>query len=691
MTQQSDITIKALNFSHEADKEEREDGKSVKISPFKREGAFARPLRFMLNPLGRNRAAIEIPILDSVHDWDRTFIRVADDQAYQFELHLSALAHVSLSHQGELIHFEEAQVEDDYIIYRWRAPDIAPNRPYYLFYNHYGRTTLSLRINHQEILLAPLEIVNRNAKHEQATFMLDTLKRESLPHFQRLLKYRAHHKDSQLEQFLRLERQRIDQKRDEESAETPEYYLNYFQSLLEPLSQLIERIIRSPLKDRSPRYREVVPHSEMALDDDSIQWLIDHLDTLFEVSSPEEALLKYRGRYYSAPKVGQLITTPNFDIEENRAIISALLHLLNRIDEVIDYLSTHKSAPNRSEESGEYRAFSSELMHSYHKESDQLSRALLAIKEPLLKQVHLLGKRWGLPLRLGRLRKTAKMRHRPAYLALLSLLENVEKPLKIAGIAPQALLEINSIPELFEYYLFFKMAHYIKTINKRGRAGFYIDENEVTFELTIGDYQYRLEYEPYIGVRRENRLPYAHPHLVNVEGYYLSDGILKQRHHHSRQHHRLPDFLLSVTHLNDEKKRRHYIVMDAKFTDPHLAFTRDLPELTMKYLHGIHDGTQHGDLDHHPIKGVAVIHPDESSTLTHFHGQPYTSFGGAYTISPYLITIGHPLDEEVYQRTDHPYLMQVLARSIKLLRRSLNKEQRIERALALLAEHEADL
>ncbi|TNZ29962.1 hypothetical protein CGK50_24845, partial [Vibrio parahaemolyticus] len=57
----------------------------------------------------------------------------------------------------------------------------------------------------------------------------------------------------------------------------------------------------------------------------------------------------------------------------------------------------------------------------------------------------------------------------------------------------------------------------------------------------------------------------------------------------SSQHkysHRCPDIVIEV---RNENKPSKLIVLDAKYTYPTLAFSKYLPECTMKYVHGIHN------------------------------------------------------------------------------------------------------
>ena len=71
----------------------------------------------------------------------------------------------------------------------------------------------------------------------------------------------------------------------------------------------------------------------------------------------------------------------------------------------------------------------------------------------------------------------------------------------------------------------------------------------------------------------------------NIENWYGDGRSLIQR-KGSWKSHRRPDFTLAIKKKNGQGLK-HLIVFDAKYKDHHTTFARDLPDATLKYVHGI--------------------------------------------------------------------------------------------------------
>lgn len=106
---------------------------------------------------------------------------------------------------------------------------------------------------------------------------------------------------------------------------------------------------------------------------------------------------------------------------------------------------------------------------------------------------------------------------------------------------------------------------------------------------------------------------------------------------------RSPDILIS---LSDNQGRNHlYFIIDAKYTSSRTAFSKYVPELTLKYLNGIHERNTGQNLS----CGLMIVNPDEVGETRHYHHHEYSIYG-RYPVVPAImvssIQVGSAHDEE---------------------------------------------
>ena len=112
--------------------------------------------------------------------------------------------------------------------------------------------------------------------------------------------------------------------------------------------------------------------------------------------------------------------------------------------------------------------------------------------------------------------------------------------------------------------------------------------------------------------------------LVNTEGWTTKYGQgetkISRRGSFGPWANRCPDIVIK---LDNGKHSSKYIIIDAKYTDNGRAFLNYLPELTMKYVHGIHRQTN-GD---NSTIALIIVNPNEAATTRHFHHYDYSIYG----------------------------------------------------------------
>ncbi|HCD3926638.1 TPA: DUF2357 domain-containing protein, partial [Klebsiella aerogenes] len=107
--------------------------------------------------------------------------------------------------------------------------------------------------------------------------------------------------------------------------------------------------------------------------------------------------------------------------------------------------------------------------------------------------------------------------------------------------------------------------------------------------------------------------------LVNTEGWTIYNGKVSKRSSSGRFSNRSPDFVIKISNSFDNEK---FIILDAKYTYSDKAFVHYLPDLTLKYLHGL------GSISNtqNQISGLMILNPDERSQVRDFHNSTFDIF-----------------------------------------------------------------
>lgn len=107
--------------------------------------------------------------------------------------------------------------------------------------------------------------------------------------------------------------------------------------------------------------------------------------------------------------------------------------------------------------------------------------------------------------------------------------------------------------------------------------------------------------------------------LVNSEGWTIYNGKVSKRSSSGKNSNRSPDYVIKISNaLNNER----YVILDAKYTTTDKAFTHYLPDLTLKYIHGLNLISK----THNPIIGLMIINPDNNPQVRDFHNSVFELF-----------------------------------------------------------------
>lgn len=90
--------------------------------------------------------------------------------------------------------------------------------------------------------------------------------------------------------------------------------------------------------------------------------------------------------------------------------------------------------------------------------------------------------------------------------------------------------------------------------------------------------------------------------------------------------HRCPDIIIRLKNLNSEK----YVIIDAKYTNSFLSWNTYLPQLAMKYIHGITNKNGNNS-----TLALIILNPDEKGFTRHYLDEEYSIYGNN-TVYPSL-------------------------------------------------------
>jgi hypothetical protein len=187
----------------------------------------------------------------------------------------------------------------------------------------------------------------------------------------------------------------------------------------------------------------------------------------------------------------------------------------------------------------------------------------------------------------------------------------------------EELFSIQSIPKLFEYYLLFLIKHHLD--DER------LDGDKLKLVQTPGLDKHNFEYEwggCTVNLMYEHKawtpghVNSMNASIVNTEGWTFSqvNGDIRPRGRHGPYANRSPDMIISlIGPLGDQQ----HLILDAKYTSSKKAFSHYLPELTMKYLHGLHEKKTGKSLS----AGLLIVNPEEKCVTRHFHHHDYSIYG----------------------------------------------------------------
>jgi hypothetical protein len=569
------------------------------------------------------RSGLEIELSAvGVHSSNQAYF--LEDEALEFraELGTSLDALYLCLHENEVVATNSFK-EGDIWIYEWKPKSLSKWGYECFFHNYYGMAELTLATSSDEMegrliieQFSPVEVLAKKLNAERAEKMLDFL---------------ALHDNEALAAFFRVTRLKAGFKEGERSVN---FLIEQLERNVLLLVAELPKIYSKPIVKLIPVTKMMVLSENSATDDTTLAWIAENCDGLYPVDDAERALLEFEGVFYSSEKILENHLKEELNIYENQVVHGFIISLMRAASELLRRLEDYPSSKIRPQNdlSG-YLSFFSQLSkfakvinRSKVNRCKELISTLQRLKRIFDERVPVINPVLGTP------QFTRKARYNLHYQKIFHKIIAWHRFGSPDWSVQEELFSIQSIPKLFEYYLLFLVKHHLDTGSVL-RNKFELVQNPGLgvndFEYVWGEYSVKLIYE---------MKAWTHDHsysndspIINSEGWTINQksGEVKPRGQSGPHANRSPDILISVAGPSGEQR---HLIIDAKYTTSKKAFSHYLPELTMKYLHGLHEKNSGKNLS----IGLMIVNPSEYCTSRHFHHHRYSIYG-ANPVSPALL------------------------------------------------------
>ncbi|WP_196245034.1 DUF2357 domain-containing protein [Xenorhabdus bovienii] len=470
------------------------------------------------------------------------------------------------------------------------------------FYNYFGIAELFVLLrndNREEVILFQrINVLARKMNAERVDDMLSFL---------------ARHNNDALCAFFRVTRRNAGFK----DGDTPaDIFFEWMEKTTNNLSQLIDAALLEPITKLTTKYQYIVPTASTNVDDQTLSWICDNIDDLYETDQEQDAILEYDDKFYSTLKIRESSLYSDSNVYENQVLHGFITTLKLAVSNLLAGFDTSEKPNENNFVYGEYisfynqiRKFQKRINHNKIKKCREILILLNNINGKINKMIPVKRQITGIPA------LTMKVKHNKAYLAIFKKIINWHRFGSPDWSTQEELLSIKSIPKLFEYYTLF----YLKEIIDRFFGYAALLENEdgkLFFSYYFNKIKITLYYEPNYWMHGHKKS--SESSVVNVENWTITNGKMNARSHFSKNSNRSPDFVITAEH---NELKCHY-VFDAKYTSPKKGFIYYLPKLTMKYFHGLHDIKYRSK----NILGLTIITPNSATIIKHYHTDPFNVF-----------------------------------------------------------------
>lgn len=422
------------------------------------------------------------------------------------------------------------------------------------------------------------------------------------------------------------------------------------------LRSLLPRFQRRKRSRLTPK--SVITRVEEAtqLTEKSVSWVLSHPDQLVLSSSPVPSSILFGNRYYDIPEVESDTLYEDVNVYENQIIAGYLESLRGRIEEIDRYAEGTQRSVERADYISVPTGFASfsRIQKEYEQKFCTRIREKCSVLERMCLDCAMFFEQH-LPVTYT-LPEMPKMT--PGFLSAPHYYEIFEQIVawyrlgKLTMSGERYLYGLRTLDKLYEFFCLYQ------TIGALEHEGWRLDEvsgprsqspelmwdarpaEQYSF-VRLGAGKLRLFYEVSIHSRPNTFLS-----LVVSEYSVLDARPIYERR---------PDFLIELITEN----KSVFIIMDAKYSTRGVVWKQYLPQLTMKYVHGI-SSTDGGNS---PVVALFVIYPralGESSDRYDLFHQPSSDMFSRRPTFPLLGAINVSPNNSNEDSDKHPFPLAIL-------------------------------
>jgi len=472
-----------------------------------------------------------------------------------------------------------------------------------LFFNYIGIANIEIQVDQfEKIFCSYIEVLARKITAEQVKYMINYIFENDEHNF--------------LHTYFSATRLNSGYNK----GEDPQYLLNKLIKIIKNLNQLLPYIINNPLTRISREIKMENGYLVEEIDDQGLAWLNENLSILEETDDVDKAHVYYDGVYYLAREIQTTVIIEDTNIYENQILYIFLLKLQQFILEIENNMSKKYRKTGNNKE-GYFSFFS--IMNSLKiSENKKDIIKIMDCKRDIKRLIHLFKNKISVTI-LNELNPvlTHKIKSNRFYASIFRIMVEWYKFNKIDWRSQEMLLAIKSVPEIFEYYTFFKI--------KTALISFCEKVNNEPLSYKYKNIKINLHYQPnywMVGHKNAEYSKYLRTEIGETSFYKTIKGFKPSNHKYSK---RVPDIVIELT----IGKQNFLLVLDAKYSTMKTAFQYYLRDCGMKYIHGIHhvNGSS-------PVIAMILICPtqkQDEAILADMHAPPYGVFNNK-TVFPAL-------------------------------------------------------
>lgn len=437
---------------------------------------------------------------------------------------------------------------------------------------------------------------------------------------------------------------------------SPSHTIEHLTNSTNLIIESLPYILNKPITRLIPEQRILPPTGLEEIDDSSIGWLLENLSVLESCDSLESAhFVSDDEDYYRATSLRTPVLTENTDVYENWILHGFIELLIIKAQEISirSNIESFKSIDQPIPDGytsffDKVTKFKAQLFGVQKSKIDTLIETLKNIK------IHLDNNTPVTRILNQRPTFTHRAKNNHTYFNIfIDMLKWHEKG-SVDWSSYENLLAIQSIPELFETYCYFRVVESVN-LNLSNPSSKKNEKPDLKLSFDFDEVSLKIEREPKYWTK--NHKSSSINDIINSEEFTIKGKkFYYQRGHAGPYSNRSPDIVLDIKHKINNT--RTLLVLDAKYTNKNKAFINYLPELTMKYIHGIHHKTQKSPT----VTSLTILYTNQDSKeISSFHHGDMGVFGSS-TVSPNLQTLALPLGEE----RSHDQLNNLIHRLLEL-------------------------